>query len=165
MLYINVIKFSIRNKGVIMAKCVLHLSIDSDLYNYIKNYKEAHTEFNISAEVEEWIRIRMNVRGLEQEVKTVEQIDQEKARHLLEIRKLESEKELAKRQEQDNELEVQLIDHIIDNEMETSKAQDIPANRARGLKYLMLQRFNKTITEVEAQELLEARVKQRGLIA
>lgn len=141
-----------------MAKPRLNLTIDADLLEIAKS-----ADINLSAEFEEWLKIRLG-----QSFKEVENVDYDKeyARLQLELQKLESKKELKQKEEQKDKEQLMVLDHAIDNERETpeTKLEDIPLKRAPGIKYLFKQKFNINLSDSEAIKLLDDRIKERGLI-
>lgn len=144
-----------------MTKAKINLSIDADLYEFIKNYKAVNTDFNISQELEEWIRIKMGHQNNETEIVDY---DKEKARLLMELRQLESKEELAKREDEKEDMKIKTIDHAIDNAIKFGKKiEEIPDDRKNGVAFLFKSRYNVDITPLEAKELLENRIKERGL--
>lgn len=142
-------------------KTPIHLTIDAELYELIMNYKAVHTDFSISQELEEWIKIKINHQ--DQESETFD-YDKEKARLVMEMRKLESRKELSNRQEEQDKVKQATIDHIIDNQLEYSNAGEVAELRKDGLVFLWKSRYNETINPLQAKEMIETRLKERGLL-
>ena len=140
-----------------MAKSTLHLSIDSELLEIAKNM-----DLNLSSEFEEWIRIRAG-QNVTDTIEKSKDYDKEYARLQLEMQKLQSQKELADKEEQKQSEILMLIDHTIDNELEITPAEQIPEKRAQGLAYLFKQKFKRDITIEEAMAMLSDRIKERGL--
>ena len=140
-----------------MSKATLHLSIDTDLLELAKNM-----DLNLSAEFEDWIRIRTGNMDNNNEEKV--DYDKEYARLQMELKRLESKKEMEARQEDLDKRKVAAIDRTIDQEMENTEASKIPANRSSGLIYIFKSAFNVNLTEKEAVELIENRMKERNLL-
>lgn len=144
-------------------KTPIHLTIDADLYDLIMNYKAVHSDFSISQELEEWIRIKINANNNLEEGDIMD-YDTEKAKLLMELKKLESKKELMEKQSEKDKLKEATIDHMIDNELQyETNIEDIPEKRAQGLVFLWKQRYNENISTDEARDLIVERIKQRGL--
>lgn len=142
-----------------MSKSLLHLSIENDLKELAKK-----SNLNLSQEFEQWIRIRLNANINEDDNMDH---DLEIAKLRQEISKLESQKELMAKQEMKDKEEEMIIDHAIDNEMESNKdikPEDIPSKRSHGLVYLFNMKFRKSISDMEATNMIENRMKERGLL-
>lgn len=142
-------------------KVPLHLTIDADLLDYAKKMK-GETINSLSEEFEEWLKIRIN-----QDIKTDETFDYDKeyTRIQMELKKLESKKEMKNNQEMKDKEKLAVIDLTIDNEIKYTKPEEIANKRFVGLKYLFNQKFNEKLTDIQAIELLNNRLKERGLIA
>lgn len=140
-----------------MAKPRLNLTIDADLLELAKA-----SDLNLSAEFEEFLKIRLN-----QNLPDNEKIDFDKeyTRLQMELRKLESKKELVEKQDMKEQERLMVLDHAIDNELEidSCKVIDIPENRANGIVYLFKKKFNENLTSEQAKKLLSDRIKERGL--
>lgn len=146
-------------------KTPIHLTIDSDLYEHIMTYKALHKDFSISEKLEEWIRIVINEHDDEPETLNY---DSEKAKLLLELKKLESKKELHERTDEREKEITEVIDRQIDNCLEylkpSEKPSDVPDMRKVGLTFMLKSRFKKQINPLEAKDMIENRMKERGLI-
>lgn len=140
-----------------MTKGKLNLSIDVDLLELAKN-----SDLNLSQEFEEWVKVRLN-QPISDEFEEID-LDKEKARLMLEMRKLESKAELQKRQEEKEDLKLKTIDHAIDNSLKHMKPEEIPESRKDGVVYLFKSRHRTEINPLEAKELIENRMKERGLL-
>lgn len=146
-----------------MAKPRLNLTVSQEIIDLAKG-----SGLNLSAEFEEWIRIRLG-KGLKMDNEEID-FDLEAAKLRQELAKLESKKELAARQEaKDKEMDM-IVDSMIDNFTDVQmkndknlKLSDCSENRKRGLAYIISKKYNKNLTEEEAAELLEKRIKERGL--
>ena len=157
-----------------MTKAQLTLYIDTN----IKESAKA-SGLNLSAEFEEWLRIRL---GNINEDRPKIDVDLEIAKHQAEIQKLKSQAELIKEEEFKIKEQEMVLDNIIDNmkKERITKTQKYPVilewkdfinnknygieSRIHGIQFLFKQRFNKIINPLEAKELLEKRLKEKGLI-
>ena len=140
-----------------MKKGLLHLSIDNDLVNLAKS-----SGLNLSAEFEEWLKIRMNQFDKEGPKENPELLI---AEYRSKIIKLESQKQIEVNEEMKNKEKVMVIDNIIDNEEKHKKPddrwEDIMENRIHGLQFLFQKRFNEKLEVIQAREMLIARLKER----
>ena len=134
----------------------LTLYIDNDLVNMAKN-----SNMNLSAEFEEWIRIRLNQ---SEEIKPIENIPMEIAKLQSEIHRLENLKTISIEKqtiekEQDNSLDI-----IIDN-MKVMNEELLNPNDAKihGVQFIFKKRYNKILNPLQAKELLLKRIKDRNL--
>ena len=134
-----------------MAKGRLSLTVDSELVELAKN-----SNLNLSAEFEEWVRIR-----LQQNIaKDIEHTDYplEKAKLIQQISLLESREALSQRQGLKDKEEKMILDNFISN---IKEFDILPLNdndlglRVRGLIFLYKQKINKKITTEEATELIK----------
>jgi hypothetical protein len=144
-------------------KKTLHLYINSELVDLAKN-----SNLNLSAEFEEWIRIRL---GNINEDKPVVDIDLEIAKYRSEILKLQNQAELDKQFENKEQEEIMVLDGIIDNERDTIKKNhpdktwdEIAEERINGVIFLFSKKFNKPLNRMEAKELFIKRIKERELL-
>lgn len=133
------------------------LYIDNDLVTLAKS-----SNMNLSAEFEEWIKIRLGKMG--DETKKVCDPENEILRMRAEIQKLESQKELYLK-EQNKEKEINMVlDGYIDNMIEFKEDLTNPSDsRTHGVQFLMQKKFHQIIGPLEAKELLLNRIKERGL--
>lgn len=141
-----------------MTKAKLNLSIDTELLDLAKQ-----SNLNLSSEFEEWVKIRLNKNILNIENETLD-YDKEYARLQLELQKLESKKEMIEKQDSKDKEKIMVIDHVIDNQIEYDKAEDIAEKRFAGIKFLFKQKFNENITDLDAKNLINNRLMERGLI-
>lgn len=143
-----------------MVKGVLHLSIEPELISLAKSMG-----INLSQEFEDWIRIRMNQVKKNDIQKTEDEANKLIAQHRIEIMKLESEREKIKEQELNKDLEKEVIDFQIDNIIENKGSlTDIDPLRFAGLQFVFKKKFGKILNSLEAKDLIEKRIKERGLV-
>lgn len=140
-----------------MSKVMLHLSIDSDLREWAKI-----SGMNLSAEFEEWIRIKRGMNMSDIENNKVD-YDKEYTRLQMELRELESKKELAARQSDLQERKNLQIDRAIDQCLKDFPIDQVAEQRKHGIVYIWKSAFNENITEDEALQILENRIKERNL--
>lgn len=143
----------------------LTLYIDSDLVSIAKS-----SGLNLSQEFEQWIKIRMN--KIESESPIIDK-QLEIAKHKSEIQKLESMVEQDKQIEMKQKEETMIVDNMIDNiieiemEMDMNKGKKlidlITDAKVSGIQFLFKKKFNKNLTPVEAKQLLENRIIERGI--
>jgi post-segregation antitoxin (ccd killing protein) len=139
-----------------MAKCHLTLYIDTDLVSLAKS-----SNMNISQEFEEWIKLRL---GQTNEMKPVIDIDEEIAKHQVEIQKLKNQAELDKKMENIDEMKMATLDRIIDNMIEGKNDLLNPDDtRIHGIQFLFQKKYKELINALDAKELLLKRIKERGL--
>jgi hypothetical protein len=145
-----------------MTKVMLHLSIEPEIIELAKS-----SGLNLSKEFEEWLRIRLN--QFHNEKPTVD-IDLEVAKHHAEIVKLQSQKELSLKHESQDKEELMVIDEAIDNEIKFAKDKNnmdwdkLIEERTHGIQFLFRKKFNKELNPLQAKEILEKRIKERGLM-
>ena len=138
-------------------KVPIHLTIEPELAEWAKN-----SNLNLSSEFEDWVKIRRGQSMVDIENESID-YDKEYARLQLELQKLQSKKEMKQKEDERQKERDMVIDHIIDNQLEYDKIEDIPKLRFKGLQFLFSKKFNETITEPQAIKLLEDRIKERGL--
>lgn len=153
-----------------MPKNHLTLYIDTELIDLAKA-----TGMNISAEFNEWMKIRMN--KLEENKKEPKDVDMLIAEHRAEIMKLQSQAEIkAMQSEKDKEINI-IISDVVDNILKEKKDGDaegqgqlvgmtwpqIITYRSTGLMFLVKKRMNKILTLTEAEQILTDEIKKRGI--
>jgi hypothetical protein len=149
-----------------MVKGMLHLSIETDLIELAKQ-----SGLNLSKEFEEWIKIRLG--NIEEDKPTIN-VDLEIAKHQAEIQKLKNQAEIIKTQEMKGQEEIMVIDQQIANMEEFREGKEWKdfindsrygvESRIHGIQFLFQKKFNKVLNPLEAQELLENRLKERGFV-
>lgn len=153
-----------------MPKNHLTLYIDTELIDLAKA-----TGMNISAEFNEWMKIRMN--KLEENKEEPKDVDMLIAEHRAEIMKLQSQAEIkAMQSEKDKEINI-IISDVVDNILKEKKDGDaegqgqlvgmtwpqIITYRSTGLMFLVKKRMNKILTLTEAEQILTDEIKKRGI--
>jgi hypothetical protein len=143
-----------------MAKQTLHLSIDNNLVDIAKSMN-----INLSAEFEQWIRIRLNQNDIiDDKNDIIIDKDKEIAVHMSEIKKLQSQKELQKEVEERKSEESMIIDQQIDNMKLFNEDLTNPSiERIHGMQFLFRKKFNKELNSLQSKDLLLNRIKERGL--
>jgi hypothetical protein len=140
-----------------MPKIMLHLSINPDIANMAKS-----SGMNLSKEFEEWLRIRIENIGAE---KPIIDRDFEIAKYRAEIQKLESQKDMEQQLKDKQKEELLVLDGVIDNMVEYKDDLTNPSdNRCHGIQFLFQRKFKKVLNPLQVKELLEKRIKERGLI-
>jgi hypothetical protein len=154
-----------------MDKALLHLSVDLELKKLAKK-----SGLNLSKEFEEWINIRL---GQVESDKPVVNLDLEIAKHQLEIQKLQSQAILKSELELKGEEESLVVDGIIDDMINEPKGEKYKGktlkdlfkdkeygidSKTHGIQFLFQKKFKKVLNPLEARELMEKRIKERGLI-
>lgn len=150
-----------------MAKVHINLSLDSDIYELSKTMN-----LNLSEEFEQWIRIRMNQYNKDEEQAKVN-TELEIAKHIAEIKKLQTQAEMEKEQKDKEDRETKFIDYTIDNinsielSIESNKGKSIEEliddSKIHGIQFIFKKKFNKTLDYLQAKELILNRIKERGL--
>ena len=132
-----------------MAKSRLSLTVDHDLVELAKG-----SGINLSAEFEQWIKIRLN-KQLEPD-KIARDFNLEKSKLLQDLRLLESQEEMTQRQEQTQKESDMVIGSYIENVKEfPPKTEDEWNVRYDGLIYILKKKLKKEITRAEAKKLIE----------
>lgn len=144
--------------NIFMTKGALTLSIDTEILEMARK-----SDINISQTVEDILRS-----VLQQSVAVDEpaiNIDAEVAKHMMEIKRLQTKAELMHEQADKNKEEIMIVDNMIDNMVQfKDPLNPVPDSRAHGLTFLFNKRLHKQITQLQAKEMLENRIKERGLI-
>lgn len=143
-----------------MPKSQAHLSIDTELLLLAKSLK-----INLSSEFEQWIRIRVN--ALDEKIETKD-LGLEIAKHkeaIIEIEKTLETKESIEQQQKEENIS---LNKVIDNMIDSHDEKGIDWNThiqmsASGVQLLYKRRFNRYITFKEAVELLESKLKEKGI--
>lgn len=137
-------------------KATLHLSINKELTNLARG-----SGLNLSAEFEEWIKIRLGKMG---DDKMSNDPDNEILKLRAEIQKLESQKDIISK-EQNKQKEINMVlDGYIDNMIEFKEDLTNPSDsRMHGCQFLMQKKFHQILNPLQAKELLLNRIKERGL--
>jgi hypothetical protein len=136
----------------------LTLYIDNKLVNLAKV-----SNMNISNEFEQWLKVRLG--QIHNDNEPIIDADLEIAKHEAEILKLRTKKEVKQDLEIKAKEEIMVIDNQIDNLLEFHEdLKNITEERIHGLQYLFQKKFNKVLNPLQAKELLENRIKERGLI-
>jgi FtsZ-binding cell division protein ZapB len=143
-----------------MPKTHIDLSIDSDVYVIAKTLR-----INLSNEFEQWIRIRTNTY---EEKTEIQNIDVEIAKRQAEIEELKRKDEMLKSKQQQEKDEQESLSRVIDNMITAHEDKEINWQThiqmsASGVQLLYKRRFNRYITFKEAVELLEAKLKEKGI--
>jgi hypothetical protein len=153
------------------TNCVLQLYINSDLKKLAKK-----SGLNLSKEFEEWIKIRL---GQIEVDKPVVNIDLEIAKHQSEIQKLQSQVILKSELELKGKEESLVVDSVIDDMINGPKGEKYKGktlkdlfkdkeygidSKIHGIQFLFQKKFKKVLNPLEARELIEKRIKERGLI-
>ena len=138
-----------------MAKGRLSLTVDHELVELAKN-----SNINLSAEFEEWIRIRLN-KHMEEDNEIVDYA-LERAKLQQQISLLASKEELAKNQEHKDKEELMILDGYVENILEFEPngiKEDELIKRSHGLVFLFKSKLNKVISIDQAKELLRTKIK------
>lgn len=154
-----------------MDKALLHLSVDQDIKKLAKE-----SGLNLSKEFEEWLKIRL---GQIEVDKPVVNIDLEIAKHQSEIQKLQSQAMLKTELDLKGKEESMIVDGIIDDMINEPKGEKYKGktlkdlfkdkeygidSKIHGIQFLFQKKFKKVLNPLEARELIEKRIKERGLI-
>jgi hypothetical protein len=140
-----------------MTKIMLHLSIEPEIVALAKA-----SNINLSQEFEQWLKIRLNQVNNDNE--PIIDTDFEIAKHEAEIIKLRTKKEVKQDLEFKAKEEIMVIDNQIDNLLEFKEdLKNITEERIHGIQFLFQKKFNKILNTLQAKELLENRIKERGL--
>jgi hypothetical protein len=149
-------------------KGLLHLSVDNDLVNLAKS-----SNYNLSQEFEDWIRIRLNQTNNNN---PVIDIDKEVARYHMEIQKLLSKKELEQEQKNIENEKKMVIDNYINNLIKFKEETDSPSytdhftykdlidKEIHGLIFLFKKKFNIDLSVNDSREIITNALKEKGLL-
>jgi hypothetical protein len=144
-----------------MSKAQLTLYLDSDL----KALAKAKFPRGLSKEFEEWIRIRLEQPIDIKDGMPIQDYALEIAKHQSEIQKLRTEAENKKEFEATQTEENMVVDNMIDNMIEYKEdLNNIIEQRIHGLQFLIQRKFHKSLNPLQTKELLEKRIKERGLV-
>lgn len=137
---------------------MLHLSIEPSLIELAKS-----SGLNLSSEFESWIKIRVG--NMDNEVNNKEDTEILIAKHRAEIQRLQSQAEQEKEKANEVSAEINTLDYNIDDMVKFKENFDNPEDsRIHAIQFLFKKRYNKTLSILEAKELLINRAKDRGLI-
>ncbi len=132
-----------------MGKGRLSLTVDNNLVELAKN-----SGLNLSAEFEEWVKIRLG-KQIEQ-IREVKDFNLEKAKLLQDLALLESQEELAKKEENKQKEEEMIINSYIENVKEFLPQDDDDWNkRYDGLVFIMKRKLKKDITREQAKKIID----------
>ena len=145
-----------------MPKSFLHLSIDTDLLTLAKQ-----SDLNLSAEFENWVKIRLNQNDNMDEKAENLDFDKEILRLKNEITRLQSKKELQKSEDlkakELNDFLDYNIDNMLKNKAQNQTLEDKIRDRVSGLKYLYKNKYRKNLNDTEIINMFLDRLKERGL--
>ena len=141
-----------------MAKPRLSLTIEQNLLDLAKA-----SGLNLSAEFEEFLRIRLNAKEVIENKGHVD-LDNEIAQHEEALIILKNKRSLVDINKSIKDQINYTLDYAIDSALEQgNKLEDLAVNRSRGVSYILTRKLNKSYSELDAQKLLEDRIKERGL--
>ena len=153
-----------------MAKPRLSLTIEQNLLDLAKA-----SGLNLSAEFEEFLRIRLNAKEVIENKGHVD-LDNEIAQHEEALIILKNKRSLVDINKSIKDQINYTLDYAIDSALEQgNKLEDLAVNRSRGVSYIIMllsgiaafdiltRKLNKSYSELDAQKLLEDRIKERGL--
>lgn len=142
-----------------MPKCHINLSMERDVYELAKAFN-----INLSKEFEEWIKIRAN-----SDIETKEEnFDIQLAKHKEAILYIEKRKQIqnesVNRLNEENEVVNMIVKRLIENHIEQNlNWKDDIRMHGSGLQAIYKRRFNKLISINEAFEILENKLKEKGV--
>lgn len=138
-------------------KSHLTLYVDNEVKNLAKS-----SNFNLSQEFEDWLRVRLNMKNKEVLENNIEDADKLIAEYRMKIEKLQSAKELDKELEMQKSEQKQVIYFQIDNMIENNEPLQEPFEplRIKGIQFIFKKKFNIIMNTLEARETLLNGIEQ-----